>query len=232
MSEPAELSPQHLAWASTLAAELAEASAAAAAMVGRDPLGLRAVDTAGGLRRYLVAFPGPGFVCLAPDLTAEREASVAHEVAASGVMWEHLEGLLDPAALRYFVAAGGRLLALGDEPAAMYEALQDVGQRTLDLIGWRESPQREVASLAALDAACLLHEGVRTAYGRYVAASEPLVGRQDELAPELVSALRVYEEAAGRAGLGVPLAGRLGEAAEDSHEAADQVVALHLTALR
>ena len=75
------------------------------------------------------------------------------------------------------------------------------------------------------------HERARSAYGRFVALTDPLVAIQDQLAPERREALREVEEGAGRAGLGEALAARLADAMPDCDEGAVQVVAAHLTRL-
>ena len=218
-------------WQRALADELTEAAAAAAAAAQREPEGIRAIEPLAGRRWYLAAFPGPGFVCLDRALAVERRAARVREAASGGLLVEAVETLLPVDGLRYFSEAGGRLLALAPEAPGADAALQATGQATLDLLAWREDVQREVASVAALDAAVALQERVFTAYGRYVTASEPLVERQEALAPELVSALRVYEEAAGRAGAAEKLSTRLADVMADCEEGAEQVVAAHLVPL-
>jgi hypothetical protein len=220
----------HEAWLATLARELEAARETAGRLAaGHAPLGLRAVEPVPGRRWYLCAFEGPGFLCLDAGLGPERSGERVREVAAAGLVVEHAEGLLDAEARDYLAGASGRLLTLDHGAATLAEPVAEVGERALDLARWRLAPQREVASVPALDAAIRLHDRLTAAYGAFVAASEPLVSRQDALAPELVSALRVFEEAAGRAGVGEPLAKRLGAALPDCQEGAAQVLDAHLT---
>jgi hypothetical protein len=223
--QPAE---GHEVWLETLARELGAVRDAAQRVAGRAPLGLRAVDPAPGGRWYLCAFEGPAFLCLDADLRPERSGERVREVASASLVVEHAETLLDTEALDYLAAAAGRLLTLDDDPPGIAEPVGEVAERALDLARWRMAPQREVASVAALDTAIVLHDRLVAAYGAFVAASEPLVAGQDALAPGLVSALRVFEEAAGRAGVGEPLAKRLGAALPDCQEGAAQVLDAHL----
>jgi hypothetical protein len=219
------------AWTETLARELTDASAAASALVGGEVIGLRAVEPAPGRRWYLCALDGPSFVCLRRDLTPERRAAQVREVAAGSLLVERAEALIDSAELRYLAGAAGRLLAAAGDPGDVEESIERVAQRALELGGWREAAQREVASVAALDTAVALHEAFTKAYGEFVSRSQPLAERQDELEPEVVSALRVFEEAAGRAGVGEPLATRLGATLDDCDEGAQEVLAAHLLPL-
>ena len=218
-------------WSAALAAELGEAAAAATAIAGPGLLGLRAVEPREGHRWYLCALEGPAFLCLRRDLTRESGERRVHEVASGSLLVERAEAMIDGAELRYFAGAAGRLLAVAGEPGELEEAIEAAAQRALLLAEWRESAQREVASVAALDTAIALHEAFTRAYGHFVSVSEPLVEHQDELPPEAVSGLRVFEEAAGRAGVGEALAARLGAAMEDCDEGAAQVVAAHVLPL-
>lgn len=219
-------------WEQALAAELTQAAHAARDAAGRTPIGVRAVEPLDGRRWYLAAFAGPEFLCLDRDLATEGERRRVHAAASASLLVETVEALLPPDDLRYFSEAGARLIALDTPTPGLDAALQHTGQDTLALLAWREHPQREVASVAAVDAGVALQERVYTSYGRYVSASEPLVARQDQLEPDLVSALRVYEEAAGRAGAGEKLASRLGDLMMDCEEGAQEIVAAHLTPLR
>jgi hypothetical protein len=219
------------AWSEALAAELGEVEKAASALVSQDALGLRAVEPIPGRRWYLCAFAGPAFLCIRRDLAPESRSAQVREVAAGSLLVERAEVIVDAAELRYLAGAAGRLLAAAGEPGDLEESIELVAHRALQIAAWRESPQREVASVAALDTAVALQEHFLTAYGRFVALSQPLVERQDELEPDVVSGLRVFEEAAGRAGIGEPLASRLGATIEDCDEGARQVVAAHLLPL-
>jgi hypothetical protein len=214
-----------------LVRSLEAARDAATRVVGRPPLGLRAVEPATGRRSYLCAFDGPAFLCLAGDLAAERDLRRARESASASLLWEHLEAMIDADALRELAAAIGRLLALGGEPAEVGQALERVAARALELAAWREAPERAVASVPGLDEASALHERLVGAYRAFVRASEPLVAVQDTLPDELVGALRAVEEHAGRAGAAQRLAERLSAAMPECDDGADQVVEAHLTRL-
>jgi hypothetical protein len=213
-----------------LVRHLAAARDAAQAVAGRAPIGLRAVETGGG-RWYLCAFEGPAFLCLDAELRVEASERRAREVACAGLLYERLEQLVDPGRLRELAAAAGRAIARGGERGDVGESLVGLAQAALDLAAWREAPERALASVLELDVGSRLHERVRAAYGRFVAATDPLAAAQDTLPPERVEALRGVEEAAGRAGLGDSLARRLGATIEDCDEGAVQVVAAHLTRL-
>lgn len=220
------------AWEHALVTELTQAAEAASGAAGRPPIGVRAVEPLDGRRWYLAAFAGPRFLCLDQALATEGERRRVHAAASAGLLVEAVEALLPPDDLRYFSEAGARLIALDAPTPGLDAALQRTGQDALALLAWREDPRREVASVAAVDVGVALQERMFTSYGCYVSASEPLVARQDELEPDLVSALRVYEEAAGRAGAGEKLASRLGDVMMDCEEGAEEVVAAHLTPLR
>lgn len=223
MNEPAPLG--------TLVGFLASARDAAAARAGRDPLGLRAVELADGARRALCAFPGPAFLCLDPALGPERSARRTRQVAAASLLAEHAEALVDADALRGLAAAAGRVLALRADAAGLEEALGGVATAALALAAWREAPERAIAALAALDEAVVLQERVLLGYGRFVAASEPLVGVQDRLPDDLVAALRALEQSAGRAGATGRLAEALAQALPGCEEGAAEIAEAHLTPL-
>jgi voltage-gated potassium channel Kch len=219
-----------------LAERLAAArDAAAAAAGGRPPLGVRAVEPAPGRRGYLVAFEGPGFLCLAGDLTPERGLARARRTASAGLLWEHAEELVDADALRELARAVGSFLARGARGpgvAESSEALERVAARAIELAAWRERPIRALARVEDLDEAARLQERLAGAYARFMRASDPLVAVQETLDAELVQRLRAVEEAAGRAGAGERLADRLARALPDSDEGADQILAAHITRLR
>jgi hypothetical protein len=218
-------------WARALVEELTAVRHRAASLAGGEPLGLRAVEPAPGRRWYLCAFEGPAFLCLDIELAPELRGEAVREVASGSMLVEGAEALIDSAELGYLAGAAARLLTTTSEPPEVAAAVESVAQGALELAGWRDSPRREIASVPALDTAVALHGAFARAYGRFVDASEPLVSRQDELEPETVSALRVFEEAAGRAGVGEPLAARLGALVEDSDEAAGQVLEAYLRPL-
>jgi hypothetical protein len=219
------------AWSEALAAELGQVEQAVRSLSDRSLLGLRAVEPLLGQRWYLCAFDGPSFLCLKRDLSVEKNSKQVREVAAGSLLVERAEAIIDAAEIKYLASAAGRLLAAAGEPGDLEESIELVAHRALQLAEWRESAQREVASVAALDTAVALHEAFSKAYGEFVSRSQPLVERQDELEPEVVSGLRVFEEAAGRAGIGEPLATRLGATLEDCDEGAAQVLAAHVLPL-
>lgn len=211
---------------------LSSARDAAAGLSGRPPLGVRAVEPAAGRRSYLVAFDGPGFLCLSADLTAEGDERRAREAASASLLWETVEVLVDAPALRELAQAIGRFLAIGGELSAVSQTLEAVATRALALAAWREEPLRALASLPALDDGVALQERLHTAWSLFVRASEPLVEAQDTLTPDIVAALRDVEESAGRAGAAERLADRLAGAMPGCEDGADQMVAAHITRLR
>lgn len=215
-----------------LVGRLEAAREAADRIAARPSLGLRAVEAVAGRRSYVAAFEGPAFLCLAADLSAERSTRRAREAASASLLWEHAEARVNAEALRELVRSIGRLLALGGEPAEVAEPLEVVAARALELAAWRDDPLRAVASLPDLDVASRLQERLVGAYARFVRASDPLVERQDTLAPELIAALRAVEESAGRAGAGERLADELARAMEECDEGAGQMVAANLVRLR
>lgn len=212
--------------------DLSRARDAAARVAGRDPLGVRAVETSPGRRGYVVAFEGPAFLCLTGDLAPEDDPRRARETASAGLLWEHLETLVDADALRELAQAIGRALARDSEPREVSETLAVVATRALEAAAWRELPERALASLPAIDDAVALNERLVGAYARFVRASEPLAMAQDTLPPERVQALREVEEAAGRAGAAQRLAEGLAGAMPDCADGAAQMIAAHVTRLR
>jgi hypothetical protein len=218
--------------AEELVVDLEAASAAAAGTAGRAPLGLRAVEPVPDRRWYLCAFEGPAFLCLTSSLTTESDVDRVREVAAASLLWEHAEALVDPEALRVLARSASRLIAAGEEEPEVADSLAALAQAALALAAWREAPERALAALDDLESGVALHERARSAYGRFVVVTEPLVAIQEELAPERRAALREVEESAGRAALGGGLAARLADAMPDCDEGALQVVAAHLTRLQ
>ncbi len=217
--------------ADRLLADLQRAHHEAAALAGHEPLGVRVVERVPDQREYLVAFDGPSFLCLDPELGAERRAHVVREAASASILWERVEEEVDATRLRGLAAAAGRVLAIGMSDDEIGGTLQLVAQRALDLAAWRERPERAVATLTEADVAIQGQEALHRAYGAFVARSEPLVERQDELPGDLVDALRAFEESAGAAGAGRRLADALAEALPACHEQAEQIVSFHLTPL-
>lgn len=217
--------------AQRLLGELGAAHAAAAAIAGREPLGVRAVEWAPGARAYLCAFDGPAFLCLARDLAPERSAPRAREIAGAGLLWEHLELIVDAEALRELVATVGRALAATAEPREVMASIETLAARALELAEWRERPERAMASLVDMDAATAIQERMYAAYGLFVRASDPLVEVQDRLDPGLVGALRAVEQAAAVARATERLTDLLAVALAECADGADQVVLAHLTPL-
>ena len=214
-----------------LVEDLGAARDAAAAIAGRPPIGVRAVEAAPGRRGYLCAFEGPAFLCLDPGLAAERDPRRVRDSASASLLWEQLESLVDGDALRDLAGAVGRLLARGNDPPEVAASLEVVAARALDLARWRDDPARAVASVGELDRVTALQERLVGAYRRFLRTSEPLVEVQDGLDPGLVDALRDVERAAGPAGAAERLADRLAAALPESEHGADQVVSAHLTRL-
>jgi hypothetical protein len=211
--------------------DLGAARDAAAAVAGRPPLGVRAVEPAHGGRSYLCAFEGPSFLCLDARLAPERDPRRVREAAAASLLWEQLEGLIDAASLRDLAGAIGRLLARGGDPPEVAGSLEVVAARALELARWRDDPLRALASVPELDRAVALQERLVGAYRRFLRASEPLVEVQDRLDAGLVEALGDVERSAGPAGAGERLAERLAAALPEGEDGADQVVRAHVTRL-
>lgn len=202
----------------------------AARHAGRAPLGVRAVEVVPGSLRFLCAFEGPGFLCLV-DGTPARAARTVRETATAGLTWEHVESLVDADRLSELAVAAGRVLALTSEPPRMVGAVEELVEALRPLSAWRLNPLRACASVPQLDIAAALQDRAHRAFGMFVAASDHLVEAQDTLGPDLVAALRGFEEAAGRAGVGERLADVIGGLVPACDRAADEVVATHLTPL-
>jgi archaellum biogenesis protein FlaJ (TadC family) len=100
------------------------------------------------------------------------------------------------------------------------------------LADWREDPLRVIASLVALDDAIARQDRARAAYASFVGATEPLVAKQDELAPDFVRALGAVESAAAAAGLADALGGVVAAGMDAIEEGADEMTAAHITPLR
>ncbi|MGD9696938.1 MAG: hypothetical protein AB7V42_14900 [Thermoleophilia bacterium] len=224
--------PHHEDALAALVDDLEAARAAARAVAGVAPLGVRAVEPLAGRRAYLCAFEGPAFLCLDAALRPEAGERRVREAASASLLWEHLEVLVDAGRLRTLAAAVGRLLALGGDPPQVAAALEVVATRALELATWREHPLRALASVPDLDRATALQERVVGAWGLFVRASDPLVERQDELGADLVGALRHVEETAQAAGVHARLAESLAAAMPDCAEGAAEVAAAHITRLR
>jgi hypothetical protein len=207
-----------------LVERLGAARDAAAAVAGEAPLGVREVEPAAGRRAYLAAFPGPAFLCLDDRLAPESDRRRAREAASASLLWEHVEAIVDPDALRDLASAIGRLLALGGDPPEVTGPLETVGARALELAAWREDPMRAVASVPDIDAGAAIQDRLHGAYTRFMRASDPLVAVQDTLPDGLVAALRDVEEAAARAGAADRLADRLAAAMPECDDGAGQML--------
>jgi hypothetical protein len=214
-----------------LVEDLGAARDAAAAVAGRPPVGVRAVEPAHGGRSYLCAFEGPSFLCLDARLAPERDPRRVREAAAASLLWEQLEALIDAASLRDLAGAIGRLLARGGDPPEVAGSLEVGAARALELARWRDDPLRALASVPELDRAVALQERLVGAYRRFLRASEPLVEVQDRLDAGLVEALGEVERSAGPAGAAERLAERLAAALPEGEDGADQVVRAHVTRL-
>lgn len=217
--------------AAALIDELGAAHVAAARIARREPLGVRAVELPGGRRGYLCAFEGPTFLCLTADLAPEPRAQAVREIAGAGLLWEHVEALIDAERLRGLASACAGVLATADLPSSVSDTLAALAERALALADWRDQPERIVASLPDLDALAALHERLRAAWGLFVRASDPLVAIQARLAPELIERLRAVEQAAGEVHAPERFIEILSALLPECGEDADSVIGSHLTPL-
>lgn len=217
--------------AEALLADLAAAFEAATDLAGAEPLGVRGVEWAPGARGYLCAFSGGSFACLAADLVPVRDPERAREIAGAALLWEHLEAAVDPESLLALVRAIGSALVVLSDPPELLRSLEDVADRTLELVRWRGAPERELASLVQVDRATELQARVHAAYGLFVRASDPLVEIQERLDSEVVETLRSIEQAAALARVGERLSEILSDALPECARDADSVLAAHHTPL-
>ncbi len=215
-----------------LSSDVESAVAAAIAVAGMDPLGLRPVEPGTGGRGYVVAFDGPAFLCLNTDLKPERSAARADELARAVLLVESAEVLLDPVALRALAPAAEALAPWEADLTMALDALSRAGEAALHLAEWREDHLRAVASLVALDDAIGRQGRARGAYAAFVGATETLVARQESLDPAMVRALAAAESAAAAAGLADSLGGVLAASMGSIEEGAAEMMAAHLTPLR
>jgi hypothetical protein len=213
-----------------LVTELEGAALGAAAAVGREPIGVRAVEPSVGERWYLCAFEGPAFLCLDRDNNPERTRRNARHAAGCALLVEHAESLLDPAELDLTAGVAGRVGTVLDDDAVV-ETLSALEADVASLAAWRGRPERAIASLPALETAIALHDVARAGFERFIAASEPLVSIQDTLPEEVVAGLRDLEEAAHRAGLARSLALAVSEAIAVIDAGTEEILDLHLTPL-
>jgi hypothetical protein len=213
-----------------LVTELEGAALGAAAVTGREPIGVRAVEPSAGERWYLCAFEGPAFLCLDRDHNPEHTRRLARHAAGCALLVEHAESLLDPAELDLTAGVAGRVSAVLDDEAVV-KALDELEAEVASLAAWRTQPERAIASLPELETAIALHDVARAGFERFVEASEPLVAIQDTLPDDVVDGLRDLEEAADRAGLHRPLALAVSEAIEVIDAGTQEILDLHLTPL-
>ena len=212
-----------------LVADLEGAVQGAAAVAGRDPVGVRAVEPSAGERWYLCAFEGPAFLCLDRDHKPEGMRRRAQHAAGCALLVEHAESLLDAAELELTAGVAGRVGAVLD--GAVAEALGALETDVAALSAWRAGPERAVASLPALETAIQLHNAARTGYEHFIEVSEPLVAIQDTLPAEVVDGLRDLEQAAHRAGLVRPLALAVSEAIAVIDAGTREILEHHVTPL-
>lgn len=218
--------------AHALAARMADARDAAEALAGRPMIGLRAVAPGTGGLAWLVAFDGPAFLCLDEALRPAEALARVRDVAQASLAAEVVEEMVDADALRALAPAAAALDAWRAEIPAAAEALGRAAAHASALAGWRDAPERVVASLVEIDAAVTMQERAHAAYATFVGVTEPLVERQDQLDAGLLNALAAVEQAAGAAGLGGSLAKMMGQGMGGIAEAADEMAASHLTPLR
>lgn len=215
-----------------LEADMVAARGAAEALAGRAMAGLRAVRPGTGGRAWMVAFDGPEFLCLDHSLAPVDDVARVRDVAQALLAAEVVDELVDAPALRALRPHVEPLAPFeGDLPAAI-QALGRAADACDELAEWREQPDRIVASLVDIDAAVLIQARAHSAYATFAGVTEPLVARQQELAPELLAALVAVEQAASDAGLGMALGKVLGEGMPGIVEAADEMAAAHITPLR
>lgn len=212
-----------------LVADLEGAAHSAAAVAGRDPVGVRAVEPSAGERWYLCAFEGPAFLCLDRDRNPEALRRLVQHAAGCALLVEHAESLVDSAELDVIAGIAGRVGAAIEGTVA--EALEGLEVDVVTLSAWRAEPERAVASLPALETAIRLHDIARAGYERFVEVSEPLVSIQDTLPAEVVDGLRDLEQAAHRAGLVRPLALTVSEAIAVIDAGTREILEHHLTPL-
>ncbi len=215
-----------------LEADMVAARGAAEALAGRAMAGLRAVRPGTGGRAWMVAFDGPEFLCLDHSLAPVDDIARVRDVAQALLAAEVVDEMVDAPALRALRPHVHALAPFeGDLPAAI-QALRRGADACDELAEWREQPDRIVASLVDIDAAVLIQARAHSAYATFAGVTEPLVARQQELAPELLAALVAVEQAAADAGLGAALGKVLGEGMPGIVEAADEMAAAHITPLR
>lgn len=212
-------------------AQLTEARERLAELLGVEPSGVRAVEITEGRRAYLAAVGGDGVACLVGGELATSRADV-EQVATAGLLWEFVEETVDPERLDYLLGAAARALAALADHRRVSDAVGALVDAVHELRAWRIDPLRARASLPDVDRGAALQERAWNAYGVFVRASEPLVARQDALDPGLVSALRVLEEAAARAGVIERLTDAIGQAIRACGDAAPELADRHVTPLR
>lgn len=209
-----------------------DAAAAAEAVAGRPMLGLRAVRPGTGGLAWIVALEGPAFLCMDESLHPEASLVRVRDVAQANLASEVVEELVDADALRGLRPHVEVLAGVAPDLSAAVDALGRCADCTDALAGWRDRPERIVASLVALDEAVSIQGRAHAAYATFVSVTEPLVQRQADLPADLLSALVAVEQAASTAGVGASLGGMLAEGMGGIMEAADEMARGHLTPLR
>ncbi|MEZ5081454.1 MAG: hypothetical protein R2878_12530 [Thermoleophilia bacterium] len=214
-----------------LLARQQRAHAAALRVAGREPLGLRIIDLGDGNPHTLCAFAGPGFLCLRSDDTPQPDRRHVVRHAAAGLLWEHVEGLVDAARFEALATAGGRLRALA-LPQDVADAVDSVVEQTIPIVHWRTSPLRAVVDMSQLDVLTARHTEANRAFSRFVSATDPLAEEQSALDAALVSALGDFERAAVDSGVTERLADVINAALVACDDAANEMADAHLTPLR
>ena len=222
--------PDPEAAVAALVDELTRARDAITSLLGVTPSGVRAVEIADGRRAHLAAVPPDGVACLIGGRIARSRRDV-RQIVTAGLVWEHVEHSIDPERLAYLNRAAARAIAALGDDAAVVDSLGALIEAVDALGGWRTDPLRARASFPEVDRGALLQDRAWRAYGAFVWASEPLAHRQDDLPVEVVSALRVLEEAAGRAGVTERLAEQMGQVVRACDDAAPEIVDRHVTPL-
>lgn len=226
---PSDPTPDHPDVAA-LVAELTDAAAAVEALTGAPPAGVRAVEITPGRSVHVCAVPPDGVALLVDGRLATRRRDV-HQALTAVLVGEHLLQVIDPEALEYLMEAGGRAIVALDGEPEVADAIAAVLHAVHGLVAWRQDPLRERTSLPDVDYGAALQERAWRAYGAFVRRSDALAQAQDALTPELVSALRVWEEAAGRAGVTERLADGMGQVMKACDDAAAELVDRHVTPL-
>lgn len=211
--------------------DLARAREVGLALVGAEPIGIRPVEPSPTERHYMLAFDGPRFLILDGGWQPVSSARTAATVASAVLIVERAEDEVDVDDLHALARACGAVIAGGGVPKQIDTALQELASAALRTAAWRVRPMHVVASLAQVDTALRLHDGVRGAFAAYERDSGWLAEHQADLDAGLVTALAEIDRAAGQAHVGAPLGERLAGWMPDCDEGAKQVVAAYAVAL-